>query len=397
MKLRNIFIIIVLLLFAFANAQNNPDKVILDKYTNINIDFFTTDNYEYSQQPLYKAFKASIEGDRKTYLEHLEKSLNNTKDEDVKKQISDFLYFAYLDQKKREKADELDRKSESINYDLYSNIVAKKTDYPATKLATSVNQTEVKFDQFYFDAVVAKNDTVRVFFDTCAPGVSISQELVEKYDWETDTTYQGQSVLPAFNTSFKNYPVLLPNLKIGDFNLKNLPAKYNIISEEQQAKSKSSGIEDHDILIGLNVFENLLDGVEFDFENNRLRLIKKLPKKNVKPNFMMADAKPAIKFKLSGKRHTAFLDTGSPRHVLPDELITDNNSYFKEKGNYGDFQYDIFYVKYDQVLNQDDIWLDTADYGGFEVSEFFKIDALFGSFLGRTLAFDFRNRRASLR
>lgn len=380
-----------------ALAQNHPNKMILDEYRNINIDFFTAENSEYTQQTLYKAFKAGIKGDQKAYLKYLKVSFENAKDKDVKKQVGDFLYFAYLNQKMRDKADEFERKSEDINYDLYSNIVAKKTDYPTTKLVASVNQTEVKFDQFYFDAVVAENDTIRVFFGTCAPGVSINQELVEKYNWETDTTYQGQSVLSAFNMSFKNYPVLLPNLRIGDFEIKNLPAKYNIISEEQQAILKSSGIKDHDILIGLNVFEELVDGVEFDFENNLLRLTKTLPEKSVKPNFMMAEAKPAVEFKLSGNRHTAYLDTGSPRHVLPDELITEDNSYFKKKGYYGDFEYEIFYVNYDRVLNREDIWLDLADYGGFSVSNTFEIDALFGSFLGRSLVFDFKNRRALIR
>ena len=39
-----------------------------------------------------------------------------------------------------------------------------------------------------------------------------------------------------------------------------------------------------------------------------------------------------------------------------------------------------------------DVKKQIADYGGFEVSETFNIDALFGSFLGRKLIFDFKNR-----
>jgi hypothetical protein len=379
-------------------AQTNENTIILDQYKNIHLEFFTSETSTYSDLPLFKAFRSGIQGDQQSYLTYLRKSFDNAKATEVKKAVGKFLYFAYLDQGLRQKAKELDKNSEDINFNLYSNIVAKKADYPKMEVETLTNITEIDFDQFYFDATVNKNDTVRVFFDTCAPGIKISQDLVEKHNWQTDTSYYGYSTMPAMGITFKNYSVLLPNLKIGDFEFKNLPSYYSIMSEEQEKRLKEKGIEDHDILIGINVFEDLVDGVEFDFENGKLRLIKTLPElEDARPNFMMADAKPAVEFKLSGKTLTAFLDTGSPRHVLPDKLITEDNSYFKEKGNYGDFQYDIFYVKYDQVLNQDDVWLDTADYGGFQVSELFKIDALFGSFLGRTLAFDFRNRQASIR
>lgn len=390
--------ICVLLLNLNMTAQSNENQIILKHYKNIDIDFFTAEKSIYADLPLFKAFQSAIKGDQQSYLTYLRKSFDDATKTDVKKNIGNFLYFAYLDQGLRQKAKELDKNSEDINFNLYSNIVAKKADYPKMEVETLTNITEIDFDQFYFDATINKNDTVRVFFDTCAPGIKISQDLVEKNNWQTDTSYYGYSTMPAMGITFKNYSVLLPNLKIGEFEFKNLPSYYSIMSEEQEKSLKEKGIEDHDILIGINVFEDLVDGVEFDFEDGKLRLIKNLPElEDATPNFMMADAKPAVEFKLSDKLHTAFLDTGSPRHVLPDELITEDNSYFKEKGNYGDFQYDIFYVKYDQVLNQDDVWLDAADYGGFGVSEFFNIDGLFGSFLGKTLAFDFRNRQASIR
>jgi len=392
----------LLLLFIFApfitmNAQQNNNEIILENYQHINIDFFTDDSSAFTNNHLFQAFQHKIKGDKKSYAKYLKKSFDKASKTDLKKTIGNFLYFAYLDDRLRQKAKEFDKRSNLINYNLKSNIVAKKSDYPEVKVETLTNITEIEFDQFYFDAIVNENDTVKVFFDTCAPGIKINQNLVEKNNWKTDTNYYGYSTMPAMGMTFKNHPVLLPNLKIGEFEFKNLPAYYSLMSEEQKKNLKEKDIEDHDILIGINVFEDLVDGVEFDFENGKLRLIKELPKlEGATPNFIMADAKPAVEFKLSGKTHTAFVDTGSPRHVLPNEFITESNSYFKKKGNYGDFQYDIFYVKYDQVLNQKDIWLDTADYGGFKVSDFFKIDALFGSFLGRTLAFDFRNRRVEV-
>jgi len=386
-----------LLILLPANAQKTENEIILENYQNINIGFFTEQNSTYANNDLFKAFRSRIKGDKKSYAKYLKTSFDKATKDEVKKAIGNFLYFAYLDQGLRQKAEEFEKRTDLINYDVKSHIVAKKADYPEVEVETLTNITEIEFDQFYFDAIVNENDTVKVFFDTCAPGIKISQDLVEKHNWKTDTTYYGYSTMPAMGMNFKNHPVLLPNLKIGEFEFQNLPAYYSLMSQEQEESLKEKGIEDHDILIGINVFEELVDGVEFDFKDGKLRLTKNLPELvGATPNFMMADAKPAVEFKLSGKTQTAFVDTGSPRHVLPDELITEDNSYFKEKGNYGDFQYDIFYVKYDQVLNQKNIWLDTADYGGFNVSETFKIDALFGSFLGRTLAFDFRNRRVEI-
>ena len=396
--IRLILILIYLLTSVIpANSQQTNTEIILENYQNIDIGFFTEQNSNYAENNLYKAFQFRIKGDKKSYTRYLKTSFDKATKTDVKKAIGNFLYFAYLDQGLRQKAVEFEKSSNLINYSLNSNIVAKKADYPKMKVETLTNITEIDFDQFYFDAIVNKNDTVKVFFDTCAPGIKISQDLVEKHNWKTDTTYYGYSTMPAMGMTFKNYAVFLQSLKIGEFEFKNLPSYYSIMSQEQEESLKDKGIEDHDILIGINVFEDLIDGVEFDFEEGKLRLIKNLPELETTPNFMMADAKPAVEFELSGKTYTAFLDTGSPRHVLPDALITEDNSYYKEKGNYGDFKYDIFYVKYDQVLNQEDIWLDTADYGGFNVSETFKIDALFGSFLGRTLAFDFRNRRVEIK
>jgi len=387
----------LLLILMPANVQKTDNEIILESYQSINIGFFTEQNSTYANNDLFKAFQSRIKGDKKSYAKYLKTSFDNATKTDVKKAIGNFLYFAYLDQGQRQKAKEFEKSSDLINYNLNSNIVAKKADYPEVEVETLTNITEIEFDQFYFDAIVNANDTLKVFFDTCAPGIKISQDLVEKHNWKTDTTYYGYSTMPAMGMTFKNHSVLLPNLKIGEFEFKNLPAYYSLMSEEQEKSLKEKGIEDHDILIGINVFEELVDGVEFDFEDGKLRLIKNLPElEGIIPNFMMADAKPAVEFKLSGKTQTAFVDTGSPRHVLPDQFITEDNSYFKKKGNYGDFQYDIFYVKYDKVLNQKHIWLDTADYGGFEVSDTFNIDGLFGSFLGRTLAFDFRNRRVEI-
>ena len=397
--MRLITILIITFICEFVIAQENPNKAILNKYKNIKIDFFTSSNSVYTDNYLYKAFRSKINGDQEAYISYLEKSFKKAKQDSIKKQIGSILYYVYLDKRQRDKAVELNRSSNELNFNIYSDIVAKKSDYPSSKLETLDNQTEVDFDQFYFDAVVNKNDTVKVFFDTGAPGISVNQDLVEKYNWETDTTYHGYSYVPAMDMTFKKFPVMLPNLKIGSFEFKNLSAHYNMNPKEQEVseeKESSVGIENYDIMIGINVFEELLDGVKFDFKEGKLKLIKNLPEKQVKPNFMMVDAKPAIEFTLSDNRYTAFLDTGSPRHVLPDKLITEDNSYFKEKSNYGDYEYDIFHVKYDKVLNQKDIWLDSADYGGFNVSDTFKIDALFGSFLGRTLTFDFKNRRAEI-
>ena len=290
--MRLIAILIITLFCEFVMAQENTNRAIMNKYKNIKIDFFTSSNSAYADYDLYKAFRSKINGDKEAYISYLEKSFKKAKQDSIKKQIGKFLYYGYLDQRQREKAANLDKESDELNFDLYSNVVAKKSDYPPIGLKTSARETEIDFDQFYFDAVINKNDTVKVFFDTGAPGVSVNQDLVEKYNWSTDTTYCGTSTLSAMGMTFKKYPVLLPNLKIGDFEFKNLPATYSILSEEQKQRLKNKGIKDYDILLGINVFEDLVDGVEFDFKADKLRLIKNLPEKQAKPNFMMADAKP---------------------------------------------------------------------------------------------------------
>lgn len=395
MRISSITILILFICFNLSGQDNNT-SVILENYKNVNLEFFTTQNSKYEDHLIFKAFKARIVGDKKAYVNYLSQYLETVKNEDLIHEIGQLLYFAYLDQGQRKKAIALDKQMESLNFNVHAHILAKKADYPPLTLVSPVNETQVKFEQFYFEAVVGQSDTIKVFFDTGAPGVSVSQDLVEKNNWPSDTNYTQNTYLTAMNMTFKNHAVLVPSLRIGEFELQNIPAKYSVNDKEQQARLKKAGIKDHDILMGIDVFEDLLDGIEFDYKNNRLRFIKELPEINGRPNFMMADSKPTIEFQLDGERHTALLDTGSPRHVLPDPWITKDNSYFKKKASYGDFAYDIFYVKYDRLLNQKDIWLDTADYGGFPLSKNFNIESLFGSFLGRSLTFDFRNRQVSL-
>lgn len=378
-----------------AIAQSEVYDSLMSRFHDLDIAYFQDSNAPWAEHPFYLALQARISGDTPAYVKHLKVCLEQAKAPDVAQEYAYKLYFTYAYQGHRDEAYALKERyklsiAEKVPMDL------KAQDYPTPRAIMEPDTVSVPFDQFYFDAVVNGKDTVRVFFDTGAPGVSVSQDLVKKYGWPTDTTYSGVSALPAFGIQLKTYPTMIPELKIGELRLNNLFAKYGTLTEEEQARMKSSGIEQHDILLGLNALDGLVDGVAFDFQDSSLHFFKSLPASDAKANFYFAEGKPAIRYQLGGKSYKAFLDTGSPRHVVPKSFIEANQAVFNREAKYGSFTYKIYDLTYDRLLNLEDVVLETADYG-FSWSKQFGINTLFGSFLGRELYFDLRNRVVELR
>lgn len=121
-----------------------------------------------------------------------------------------------------------------------------------------------------------------------------------------------------------------------------------------------------------------------------------MPAKQAPMNFFFVEGKPAVRLTISGTEHNAFLDTGSPRHVVSKSVIEAGAATFNREANYGNFTYKIYDLEYDRVLNLEGVSLETADYG-FTVSKDYNIDILLGSFLGGELHYDLRNRIVTLR
>ena len=374
-------------------SQDTAYEKIDREWHLLNTEFFYETEHDFVDHPYFQSLKARLAGDTNAEIEELEKAIAFTNDDSLRQVLTEKMYSRLLDTGKIREA-----KDAILKYDLNADttdLVFKRPDFPETTFSMNQDVVALPFEQFYFKATVNGTDTVTVFFDTGAPGVAVSQELVERYGWETDTAYSGTSVLPALGMRFKNYPVLIPELKIGGLIVKNLFAKYSLLTSKEKEILASKGLNKHDILIGLNVFKKLVDGVAFDYPNREIRFFKHLEDDTKRPNFCFVDETPAISYQWNGIRLNAQLDTGSPRHVVPKSQLIEADADFNREASYGQFTYGIYNARFDQILNLKNIILEAADYG-FPVNPDFEINTLFGSFKDHILFFDLRNRRASL-
>ncbi len=388
-------IVIILTIYSLnVIAQDELNNDILKHYYNVDIPFFTKKNTQYEDRPLYKAFKNWVKGNEILYIIYLEEAQRK---ESNNKKISKLLFKAYVKTGQANKAFELN-KSQKLGYDKNRNTDYAKSIFGKPRLQMNSDSTTVKFDDFYFKAIVNKSDTLKVMLDTGAPGISINKSLVEKYNWEKDTTYYDDASIRMLNVTYKRYPVLIPNLSIGDAHFYNIPATFDNLSEEDLKKMNVAGVEEFDIIMGLDVFYGLIDGIDFNYMDGELTLIKSINQSsNVKPNFMRVSGKPAIQFKVNNSWEKAFIDTGSPKHVLTKDVIKKSNVFEAREGNYGNFTYGLSTLLVDEILNLSNTELEFADYGGRIVDEKFNIVFLFGTFKDRNLSFDLKNRVVRLK
>ncbi|GAB4511288.1 MAG: hypothetical protein Tsb004_15500 [Allomuricauda sp.] len=396
MKLKHLRYLLPILFACSCNTEEPADlnEEILLRYYDLDIPFFTENNQEYHEKPLYLAFKNWIEGNESKYLEHLEQAQRH--ECDSAKQISKLLFKAYLKSGHSKKALELN-KSEKLGFDQREHTEHAKSIFGKPRLRMNVDSTTVKFDRFYFKAVVHRSDTVKVMLDTGAPGISVSKELVEKYNWEKDTTHFDVASVAMLNITYNRYPVLIPNLSIGDAHLYNIAATFDDPSTEDKKKLNIAGVQDFDILMGLDVFYDLIDGIDFNYKDEKLTLIKRIDKYSAIPNFIRVSGKPAIRFKIENTWKKAFLDTGSPKHVLTKDIIENSKVLNKREGSYGNFIYGLHTILVDELLNLSNTEIEFADYGGRVVDKTFNIKHLFGTFHDKNLSFDLKNRVVTLK
>ncbi len=395
MKIKGAFLVGALLVFGsfIACAQEKAINEILEHFYNVDIEYFTALDHQSGNNPLFKAFKSYIEGDELGYLEHLQEA--SQKEENPSKPITRLLFYAYVKNGQSDKAFKLSE-SENLRIDQQSNLDYARSIFGKARIQMKVDSTTVDFDKFYFNAIVNNTDTVRVFLDTGAPGIGVKKKLVEKYNWEVNTAYSQEAFAPFFNIRFKRYPVLIPNLSIGEAHFYNIPGSFDNPSEEDRKKLNQNGVEDYDIIMGLDLFYGLIDGVDINYRDSELTLINHLDDSADKPNFMRVSGKPAIQFELNSFKRKAFVDTGSPRHVLINDLVKGSEIIDSREASFGSRTYGLHTLKVDELLGLSEIELEFADYG-FVVDEKFQITNLFGSFTDRNLSFDLKNRIVKLK
>lgn len=380
--------IILIFTLNYAKAQDN-NEYVLDRYYDLDINYFFQEENSIPRSHLYQAFQFYIEGDTDAYIDQL-KLAHKSAIGERKKKIAELLFTAYVDNGEKKKAFQINSE-QRLGIDESKNTKYALSDFGPASIQMYQDTVELNFDQFYFNAVVNQKDSIRVMLDTGAPGITVTQELVEQYNWRIDKSYSGTAVLASFGIRYQTYPVLIPELKIGDVILANLTANYGEISEEDQAKLSSSGFEQADIIMGLDVFYGLVDKILIDYPNNKMQIVKHAAETEEVPNYMVVSGKPAIVFTVGDKKIKAFIDTGSPRHVFTAETINDLDVIDKRSANYGTYEFDLYMVEIDHLLNQAEIILEAADYG-YMADKTFKINHLFGSFTDLCLSFDLKNR-----
>lgn len=191
-------------------------------------------------------------------------------------------------------------------------------------------QTSLDLDNNRFQATIG-SDTLTVLLDTGGSGVGINREWVEKYDMPYDTTISTTGVLPFFdNATFKKYPVMIPELTLGDMKLENIPAEYSSFTEEEQAKVEDVGIPEFDIIMGLDTFIGYIGEVEFNWISGTITFRKQPALQDGTP-FIFYSSKPFTSYSIDGEYLTTVIDTGSPNDMIEEDFYLNNYTRKEEK------------------------------------------------------------------
>lgn len=390
---RGLIIVFIMALSASPARSQQVEQEIYDRFLNLDIDYFFDQDVSYHDHPFRLALQNYIAGDQIKYIEYLREARQSATGK-MKTQISKLLFQALVNEGKKNQAFMIDAE-DNLGMDPKADTDYAKSVFGKATLEMHADTTSLDFDQFYLTAVVNGRDSVRVLLDTGAPGVTVSKDLVTKYSWETDTTYYGSAVLASFGIRYKTIPVLVPEIKFGNTKIQNVTASYGELTKADQRKLEESGVEQADIIMGLDVFYGLIDKVIFDYPKRKIHLIKSVDAVNDPPNFVVVSGKPAINFEVGDNRIKAFIDTGSPRHVFSEETINAIEVLDKRKESYGDYEFQLNTLVVDHLLNMNNLKIEAADYG-YVADRTFMINHWFGSFMNFRLSFDLRNRIVTL-
>lgn len=373
-------------------AQQSSFAADWQAYYTVDLAYFFDHPPAETPSQLYRAIQFDHRGQTDSAIIILQNILlDSTVQADQRPQVAQYLYQKYKENHQYAAALWLDHaealeQQEDSKLRFYQNLP-----HPTVK-GTGVSA--IPFDQYYLEAMIG-NEPIKIFLDTGAPGLTIDAKWARKNNWPTDKKSSGKIVEPYIGIEYATYPTLVQNLSIGDFELNNIPAQAVELSEEQWKKKTQSGIEKYDIIMGLDAFYGLLEGVELDYAVKQFRLYKTLPNSEGLPNFQRVEGKPAISFYLAEERFPAFLDSGSPRHVFTRPMIAAADTISSFTDNFGSYEYQVFTLKMDQLVNLENITLEAANYarrtgGAFDVS------AHFGSFPGYSVLYNLKSRRVSI-
>jgi predicted aspartyl protease len=374
---------------AFAQQSSNPHW---NAYHNVNVDYFFDQTNESSSSPLFRALASKISGQTDSVAIYLKKYLQQETISLDQRYAYNMLYDIMVQGRQYQAAVKLVREQKLDRPDTAYLPFRQQLPPPVFE---GKGSTTVPFDGFYIDARIGE-DSVRIFLDTGAPGLTVDAAYAEKYGWPMDTANTGNIVEPYVGIEYKVMPTLIHQLSIGAFKFKNIPASAFVFTEEMWKKKTDFGIKRYAIIMGLDLFYDMIDGVELDYASGKLNLHAQLPEKESKPNFMRVEGKPAIQFKLGERPFPAFIDSGSPRHSFTREMIAVSDTLSSYQDNYGSYVYSVYKLKLPELLGQNDIKLEVTGNARRVTSDPFNIAAHFGSFQAYRLYYDLRNRRVSL-
>ena len=176
---------------------------------------------------------------------------------------------------------------------------------------------EVPFTGLYIPAKL-NGQPIKIAFDTGAPGVGVHHDLIALV--KTDRTAPQTAFLPAFDLTVGRYAALIDELNIGDVTLKNVAASVGReLTEEEVPKfaamERSTGR--HDIIMGLDALRPYFDVIEFDYDRDVVRLIRRDEELPATANMIMGGGrKPIVRLATQNRVSNVYVDTGSYGHLL---------------------------------------------------------------------------------
>ncbi|WP_197920282.1 retropepsin-like aspartic protease [Aurantiacibacter sediminis] len=194
----------------------------------------------------------------------------------------------------------------------YANWPDASVDY------NGVEVTEVPFDGLRIPAQLNGVD-IEIAFDTGAPGVGVHRDFIDLL--ETDGSAPQTYALPAFDIVATKHHALVGSLTIGDITLRNVAASVGLPPETPEDQAKFERMDQivgrYDIIMGLDALRPFFEVIEFDYNRDVVRLIRRDPRPRAEANMLMgAGRKPLIRMRTQNRIGNYYIDTGSYGHLL---------------------------------------------------------------------------------
>lgn len=195
--------------------------------------------------------------------------------------------------------------------------------WPASSLdAGDINITEVPFDGLHIPARL-NGVTIKLAFDTGAPSVGVHHDFANIVT--TDASSPQVFVLPAFDITAVKHHGIIESLEIGNFTFGNVSASVAIppsVEDSEKFARMEQLTGRHDIIMGLDALRPFIDVVEFDYNRDVVRLIRKDNEPAAAPNMIMGDGrKPYVRLRTETRSGNYYIDTGSYGHLLGENAF----------------------------------------------------------------------------